>query len=64
MKIELPEKINSDNNYNGTPSEANLIEADTSQILAEGVDNDPDKELKKNLMFAQKDITSFQLLCH
>ena len=63
MKIELPEKINpsshSDNNYNGTPSEANLLEADTSQILAEGVNNDPDKELRKNLMFAQKDITSF-----
>ena len=28
------------------------------------MDEDPDKELKKNLMFEQKDITAFQLLCH
>ena len=32
-------------------SEADLVEADTSKILAQGIDEDPDKELKKNLMY-------------
>ena len=65
MNIELKEKSNpeakEDENLH---SEADLVEADTSKILAQGIDEDPDKELKKNLMFAQKDIGAFQLLCH
>ena len=28
------------------------------------IDEDPDKELKKNLMFEQKNISDFKLYCH
>ena len=64
MNIELKEKQNPKDKDENIHSKADLLEADTSKILADGVDEDPDKELKKNLMFEQKDITAFQLLCH
>ena len=65
MNIELKEQANPDaKEEDNLHSEADLVEADTSKILAQGIDEDPDKELKKNLMFAQKDIGAFHLLCH
>ena len=64
MNIELKEKQNPKYRDENLHSEADLLEADTSKVLADGVDEDADKELKKNLMFEQKDITAFQLLCH
>ena len=55
---------NNEHNDKNLHSEAELLEGDTSKILADNIDEDPDKELKKNLMFAQKEISPFQLLCH
>ena len=55
---------NNEHNDKNLHSEADLLEGDTSKILADNIDEDPDKELKKNLMFAQKEISPFQLLCH
>ena len=52
MNIELKEKANPDaKEEDNLHSEADLVEADTSKILAQGIDEDPDKELKKNLMY-------------
>lgn len=64
---EVIENKNEKTNENGIlPSEENPIVPNENENKSKKLeeDEDPDKELKKNLMFEQKNISVFKLYCH
>ena len=73
MNVELQQSNNievqkpnekTDEPINIKPSEEVPIEENKEDELPAMPEQDPDKDLKKNLMFEQKNISAFQLYCH